>query len=622
MSQSPLKPAKSQRYVDALRTMERLIRRGQSFSGSERNCAFLNTGGGRFATVSAVSGLDFPDDARAVGVTDWDSDGAPDLWISNRSSPRVRLLRNDTPHRGRFVALRLRGVRCNRDAIGARVELEIESEGRSRRLIRSVRAGDAYLSQSSKWVHFGLGRNDPKVTRVVVRWPGGSAETIEGVLPDGFYDVVQGEGRAHRWHPPAAESRMQAAPLEPPAPVRAGRVLLSSRYPVPHLRYQDWNGAQVRVTGDEPRPTLLNLWGSTCKACLEELGEFQARAKDLEAAGLRIVAVSIDTIQAANPMEPAAVRKFVTEAGWTFATGLATVPLLDRLEMLHGQIFFSNRPLPLPTSFLLDANGRWSVLYRGRVTVDQLLADVKLLQASPQEVRALTAPFPGRWFREPDPLDLRDLGERFMDEGYVDDALHMFEDYLSAYPGDAEGWLDYGLALDRLDRPDRAVAAYRRALQHDPTSAMAYNNLGYSLTRLRRLEESIPLYQKAIDLDPNLDLAQNNLGKALVDLRRYQQALEHYRWMLERDPTFADLHNNVGVVLLEMSRIDEARAAFAKALSLVPDHPLAHTGMGRLLAAEGRIEEAMAHLSQALRAGPDNPYVREQHARIQALLKK
>ncbi len=53
---------------DALSSM---LTRGRSFSGRERNCCFLNLGSSngdlqRFADVSAVSGLDFIDDGRAI----------------------------------------------------------------------------------------------------------------------------------------------------------------------------------------------------------------------------------------------------------------------------------------------------------------------------------------------------------------------------------------------------------------------------------------------------------------------------------------------------------------------------------------------------------------------------
>ena len=51
-------------YLDSLRALHERLDEGMSWSGGERNCVFLNTGGEgaperRFANVSAVSGLDF-----------------------------------------------------------------------------------------------------------------------------------------------------------------------------------------------------------------------------------------------------------------------------------------------------------------------------------------------------------------------------------------------------------------------------------------------------------------------------------------------------------------------------------------------------------------------------------
>ena len=52
--------------------LKHMMEQGRSFSSHERNCCFLNMGGERFATVSAVSGFDFPDDGRAIALVDWD----------------------------------------------------------------------------------------------------------------------------------------------------------------------------------------------------------------------------------------------------------------------------------------------------------------------------------------------------------------------------------------------------------------------------------------------------------------------------------------------------------------------------------------------------------------------
>ena len=95
MSQSPVddfsEPAIAS-YKQGWRALSRLLHEDRTFSGNERHCAFLNTGGkeASFADVSALTGFGFPDDGRGLATVDWDFDGDLDVWMTNRNSPRVR----------------------------------------------------------------------------------------------------------------------------------------------------------------------------------------------------------------------------------------------------------------------------------------------------------------------------------------------------------------------------------------------------------------------------------------------------------------------------------------------------------------------------------------------------
>ena len=148
-------------YVASWHATMQLLREGKSFSGRERNCAFLNQGNHKFTTVSAVSGLDFADDGRAIASVDWDHDGDLDLWIQNRTGPRLRFMKNQSRESqpgtdaSSSVSVLLPGVTCNRDAIGARVEI-VSQQSATAPLVQTLRAGDEYLSQSSKGLHFRL----------------------------------------------------------------------------------------------------------------------------------------------------------------------------------------------------------------------------------------------------------------------------------------------------------------------------------------------------------------------------------------------------------------------------------------------------------------------------------
>ena len=172
MSQSPvdkITPENTVRYRQGWKALNRLLHEDRSFSGNERNCAFLNCRGAGFADISSVSGFDFPDDSRAVTAVDWDFDGDLDLWMTARTAPRLRFLRNDSVANTDWVAVKLsgNGKTTNRDAVGARVHLYLKNQ--STPLIRSVYAGDAFLSQSSGWLHFGLGPN-AIIEKLLVHW--------------------------------------------------------------------------------------------------------------------------------------------------------------------------------------------------------------------------------------------------------------------------------------------------------------------------------------------------------------------------------------------------------------------------------------------------------------------
>ena len=109
MSRSPLdtKLGEGSGYIDSFHELAGRIRTGASFSGRERNCAFLNLGGSSFADGSAALGLDLKQDSRGLAVCDWDHDGDLDLWLTNRTAPRAQLIQNEGG--GKSVAVLLEG---------------------------------------------------------------------------------------------------------------------------------------------------------------------------------------------------------------------------------------------------------------------------------------------------------------------------------------------------------------------------------------------------------------------------------------------------------------------------------------------------------------------------------
>ncbi|HUY87418.1 MAG TPA: CRTAC1 family protein [Pirellulales bacterium] len=149
---------------------------------------FRNLAGGSFADVSDSAGPYFsaPHAGRGAAVGDLDNDGAADLVVVHQNDPVV-LLKNRRPSE-RWLRVKLQGETCDREAIGAKVTFE--HDGRS--LVRFVRSGAGYLSQSDLRILFPVSAADALEVGVV--WPGGRREVFRRLSAGRTNVLAEGTG--------------------------------------------------------------------------------------------------------------------------------------------------------------------------------------------------------------------------------------------------------------------------------------------------------------------------------------------------------------------------------------------------------------------------------------------
>jgi len=146
-----------------------------------------NERGRKFTDVSSNSGEVFHKRwaGRGLASGDIDNDGKVDVVITSNNGP-AWVLKNETPTDNHWLTLKLVGVKSNRDAIGAQVEIATESG----KQYASVTTASSYQSSSDPRLHFGLG-SAVSVKSIRIRWPSGIVQTLPETKGDQILTIKE-----------------------------------------------------------------------------------------------------------------------------------------------------------------------------------------------------------------------------------------------------------------------------------------------------------------------------------------------------------------------------------------------------------------------------------------------
>jgi hypothetical protein len=146
---------------------------------------------GKLHNVTADAGPAFARSysARGLAVGDFNNDGLIDVLIGVNGGPPL-LLRNQSAPHNHWLGVKLEGVRCNRDAIGARIRWSAGGVVRS----RLKNSGGSYLSSHDPREVLGIG-SATKIDWIEVQWPqpGGNTERKENPPIDRYITIRQND---------------------------------------------------------------------------------------------------------------------------------------------------------------------------------------------------------------------------------------------------------------------------------------------------------------------------------------------------------------------------------------------------------------------------------------------
>ncbi len=328
--------------------------------------------------------------------------------------------------------------------------------------------------------------------------------------------------------------------------------------------------------------------------------------------------------------------------------------------LVEGSVFPAGEEIRVTIQLIDGSTDQhiWSASYQRHlrdilVLQNEIASDVagKIhVSVSPEEQRRLAT------IRTVDPEAYRFylVGNHHLNSFSLQEALDSYQEAVELDPGYAPAYA--GIAMTTIEMGTwwgssppqevlpKARATVNRALDLDPTTAVAYMALGsieflfewdwksaedsfkwgmelnpgssyfrikYAnfLTAMGRFEESIEIGRNTLELDPLSPAVYNELGFALQLAGHDDEALEYYKQSLRIDPNFLQSHELLAGFYMETGEPQKALGLLAYADSIKTTSPTSGMGLtGYYYAMAGEQEKAQTILSHLIELNK-NQYV-------------
>ncbi len=202
-----------------------------------------------------------------------------------------------------------------------------------------------------------------------------------------------------------------------------------------------------------------------------------------------------------------------------------------------------------------------------------------------------------------------DLGFVENELGKVDESIAAYRKSVTAKPDVFESNLNLGLQLAKMGQPD-AEQFLRAATQLKPTSHIAegqeraWLSLGHVIEK-EKPEEAVAAYRKAAGLQPKDAEPHVAAGMVLESEKKFSDAEQEYQQALALDPA-SDALTGLINISTRGRRFPEAEGYLRRLAAAHPDDAAAHLQLGRVLAAQGKNEDAIAELEAGAKIAPND----------------
>ena len=154
------------------------------------------------------------------------------------------------------------------------------------------------------------------------------------------------------------------------------------------------------------------------------------------------------------------------------------------------------------------------------------------------------------------------------------------------------------LLLDQ-NNAEEAISLLNGMIERSP-SATLYDHLGDAYTQTHDFVKAEAAYRKAVDLDPSELSHIRGLAQTLLSEEKYTEALAVYQKLSDMLPDDADTYLRIAQIYRELHQLDKAEENLVKARQYAPGSLEVMYNEAMIYESQGRFEDAIRVLSDAV----------------------
>lgn len=203
-------------------------------------------------------------------------------------------------------------------------------------------------------------------------------------------------------------------------------------------------------------------------------------------------------------------------------------------------------------------------------------------------------------------------GRAMWQNGDIVKAKIFLEKIASSQPKDPRPVYLLGRIAEDLDKPDEALALFRKSAKISPKYLTARVAIARLYLKQDKLKQALVELADAAKLNPRSAVVHNGLGEAYLKQGNDSLAMKEFTEALRLDPDLASAHFNLGNVLRDMGKLDQAIESYKHVALLAPRFPDLALEHGYTLYLKKHYKEALKMYEDAIRMNPkdDRLYVR------------